>query len=90
MSSVFISANEFSNFSWLLLIVSNSFLQLSAFLLIPFLNSFYYITSITRLKKSVSLFFQGNSLDLLTKSGSSASSFLYFSYSVSLGETNLL
>ena len=40
MSSVFISANEFSNFSWLLLIVSSSFLQLSAFLLIAFLNSF--------------------------------------------------
>ena len=39
MSSVFISANEFSNFSWLLLIVSSSFLQLSAFLLIAFLNS---------------------------------------------------
>ena len=40
MSSVFISANEFSNFSWLLLIISSSFLQLSAFLLIAFLNSF--------------------------------------------------
>ena len=39
MSSVFISANEFSNFSWLLLIISSSFLQLSAFLLIAFLNS---------------------------------------------------
>jgi hypothetical protein len=39
MSSVFISANEFSNFSWLL-IISSSFLQLSAFLLIAFLNSF--------------------------------------------------
>ena len=40
MSSVFISANKLSNFSWLFLIVSSSFLQLSAFLLIAFLNSF--------------------------------------------------
>ena len=39
-SSVFISANEFSIFSWLLLVISSSFLQLSAFLLIAFLNSF--------------------------------------------------
>ena len=36
------------------------------------------------------MFFQGNSLGLLIGSGSSASSFyLYFSYSVSLGETLL-
>ena len=40
------------------------------------------------LKRSVSLFFQVTSLDLLTGSGSSALSFyLYFSCSVSLGET---
>ena len=88
--SAFVSVNEFSNFSWFLFIV----LQYSAFLSIAFLNSFSifvisFLNSVSiRLKRSVSLFFQGNSLGLLTGSCSSASSFyLHFSYSVSLGET---
>ena len=73
--------------------VSNSFLQYSAFILIAFLNSFNifiisFLNSVSiRLKTSVSLFFQGNSHDHLTGSDSSTSFYLYFSYSVSLRET---
>ena len=41
-SLAFISANEFSNFSQLLFIVSSSFLEQSAFMLIALFNSFNY------------------------------------------------
>ena len=52
-----------------------------------FISSFLNLVSI-RLKRSVSLFFQEKSLDLLIGSGSSGSSFyLYFSCSMSIGET---
>ena len=67
------------------------FLQQPAFLSIAFLNSSSIISLLNsapiRLKKSVSLFFQGHSLGLLIESCSSASSFyLYVSYSESLGD----
>uniref|UniRef100_A0A4X1UK17 Uncharacterized protein n=1 Tax=Sus scrofa TaxID=9823 RepID=A0A4X1UK17_PIG len=61
LSSVCISANEFSSFSWLLLILSSSFLKESALLLISSLNSFsIFNTSLlnsmsVRLQRSVSL-----------------------------------
>ena len=60
-SSVYISANEFSSFSWLLLIFSSSFLRVSALLLISSLNSFSIFTlsllnsRSVRLQRSVSL-----------------------------------
>ena len=58
--SAFVSANEFSNFSWHI-IVSSSFLQYPAFLSTAFLNSFsVFVTCVLnlsiRLKRSVSLF----------------------------------
>ena len=71
-SSAFILANEFSNFSWLLLIIFRSFLSN---LSIAFLNSFnIFITSFSnvvsvRLDRSVSLFLQGNSLGSVAESG---------------------
>ena len=78
-SSVFLSANEFANFSWFLSIFFSSFLKYFAFMLIAFLDSFsifiisfWKLVSI-RMKMSVSLFFQGNSRDLLSGSGSFAS-----------------
>lgn len=61
-SSVFVSSNEFSNFSGLLLILSISFLQSSALLLITFLNPFSIfiisvLNSVTiRLRRPASLF----------------------------------
>ena len=64
-SSAFVSASEFSNFSWFFFIVFSSFLQYSAVLLIAFLNSFnsFVISFLklvfVRLIRSVSLFFRG-------------------------------
>ena len=61
LSSVCISASEFSSFSWLLLIFSSSFLRESALLFISSLNSFsiYTISLLNsksvRLQRSVSL-----------------------------------
>jgi len=60
-SSACISANEFSSFSWLLLIFSSSFLRESAWLFISSLNSFSIFTisllksKSVRLQRSVSL-----------------------------------
>ena len=78
-------------FNWVVSLIFKSFLQSPEFTLIAFLNffsvfiiSFLNLVSI-RLKRSVSLFFQGNSLDCLIGSGSSASSYyLYFFYSMNL------
>ena len=61
-SSVCISANEYSSFSWLLLIFSSSFLRESALLFISSCNSFSIFTisllnsKCVRLQSSVSLF----------------------------------
>ena len=81
-SSAFISVNEGSNFSWFLFIVSSSFLQQSAFLLIAFLvpsvfslSPFWILSLLDWRGLFQCLFFQGNSLDLLIGSGSFASSF---------------
>lgn len=88
-SSAFLSENELSNFPWVLLIVSSLFLQYSTFLLIVFLNFFsIFIISVLkllsiRLKRSCSLFFQGNFLDLLIGNDSFTSLlYLYFFYFV--------
>ena len=70
-SSAFLSANEFYNFSWLLLIVSSSFLWYSTF--IQFLIASVFSLSLQFIWRGLfhCLFFQGNSLDLLIGSGSS-------------------
>ena len=101
-SSAFLSANEFLNFSWLLLIVSGVFVCLFVCFTVIYIiaNSCALLLSVFSLPHFWTWFLldfrglfyclllQGNSPVLLTGNGSCASSFgLYFSYSVSLEET---
>ena len=94
-NSACIYADEFSNFSWLLLIVSGSFLKSYTLLLISILNSliislppFWTPCLLDYRGLFYCLLLQGNSPVFLTGNGSCASVFcLYISYSVNLGKT---
>ena len=96
-----ISANEFLNFYWLLLVFSISFLKKSAFLFISALNSFIFtlnsfsIFTISflnpasiRLQRSISLFLQGDSPVLLTENGCEHLRFLIYFLSCEFRENN--
>lgn len=89
-SSAFISAIEFSDFHWLLFVVSSSLSQWSAFLSRAFFSSFsIFITSFPnlgsgRLERPVSLFFWGISLVLIRHL---LLHFTYISQTLNLGET---
>ena len=96
-SSVCISTNEFSSFSWLLLIFSSSFLKESALLFISYLNSFSIFTISLLNSKSVRL---QRSVSLLTALGDFSCCFnlewflcffivLVFSFFCEFGEAKL-
>ena len=92
-SLAFVFANELSNCSCLLCVVPSSFLQYSAFLLIVFVPSVFSLSPfwyqcLVDWRGVFHCCFRGFFLVFLTGCGSCTSSlYLYFSYSVSLGET---